>query len=111
MEGRRSRHWSHVIPTLSLVVPVHDEQENVRELHRRTARVLDRHAIDFEVLFIDDGSTDATPELLDTLRREDLTFKRPGTGLLPFRIDDVIGKPLAREVEADVPLTQEAVQW
>lgn len=46
-----------------------------------------------------------------TLRREDLTFKRPGTGLLPFRIDGVIGRPLARAVGADVPLVEEDVAW
>lgn len=45
------------------------------------------------------------------LRREDLTFKRPGTGVLPFRIDEVTGKTLARAVEADVPLVEEDVAW
>lgn len=37
--------------------------------------------------------------------REDLTFKRPGGGLEPFRVGEVIGRRLARAVEADVPLT------
>ncbi len=42
-----------------------------------------------------------------TLRREDLTFKRPGTGLLPFRLDEVLGRQLARDVDGDVPMTEE----
>lgn len=42
-----------------------------------------------------------------TLTLEDLTFKRPGTGLLPFRLDEALGRTLARDVEADVPLTSE----
>lgn len=43
------------------------------------------------------------------LRREDLTFKRPGTGLEPFRLEEIIGRPLARAVEADTPLMAEDV--
>lgn len=38
------------------------------------------------------------------LVREDLTVKRPGTGIEPFRLDDVIGRRLIRGVEADMPL-------
>jgi N,N'-diacetyllegionaminate synthase len=38
------------------------------------------------------------------LTRQDLTIKRPGTGLEPWRLDEVIGRSLTREIEADVPL-------
>jgi N,N'-diacetyllegionaminate synthase len=40
------------------------------------------------------------------LTRHDLTCKRPGTGLEPWRIDEIIGAPLRRTVEADTPLTE-----
>lgn len=40
------------------------------------------------------------------LTRADLTFKRPGTGLLPFRLTSVLGRRLARDVEADMPLLE-----
>lgn len=39
--------------------------------------------------------------------REDLTIKRPGIGLEPWRLGEVAGRRLARDVEADVPLTEE----
>ncbi|MGD9689096.1 MAG: N-acetylneuraminate synthase family protein [Phycisphaerales bacterium] len=39
------------------------------------------------------------------LTRADLTFKRPGTGLAPFYLDEVLNRSLARPVEADLPLT------
>ncbi len=39
-----------------------------------------------------------------TLTREDLTIKRPGTGLEPWRLEEVIGKKLAVAVGADEPL-------
>jgi N,N'-diacetyllegionaminate synthase len=34
----------------------------------------------------------------------DLTIKRPGTGIEPWRLDEVVGRVLARDVEADMPL-------
>lgn len=43
------------------------------------------------------------------LRRDDLTIKRPGTGLEPFHLDDVIGKTLSAAVGADEPLVATAV--
>lgn len=43
----------------------------------------------------------------ETITRADLTFKRPGTGLEPWRLDEVLGTTLARDVEPDVPLTRE----
>lgn len=43
------------------------------------------------------------------LRRCDLTIKRPGTGLPPFDLARVIGRRLARAVEADMPLVADDV--
>ncbi len=40
------------------------------------------------------------------LTRGDLTIKRPGTGIEPWRIDQTIGRRLARTVEADMPLAE-----
>lgn len=39
------------------------------------------------------------------LMRADLAVKRPGSGLPPFQLDAIIGRPLAQAVEADMPLT------
>lgn len=36
--------------------------------------------------------------------RDDLTIKRPGIGIEPWRMDEIIGRRLARTVEADTPL-------
>ena len=44
------------------------------------------------------------------LTRGDLTIKRPGIGLEPWEIDGVVGRVLARDVEADVPLTRGDLQ-
>jgi glycosyltransferase involved in cell wall biosynthesis len=46
---------------LSVLVPVLDEEASVRELAERVAAVLDRLGRSFEIVFVDDGSRDATP--------------------------------------------------
>lgn len=46
----------------------------------------------------------------ETLTREDLTIKRPGTGLLPALLDALPGRRLARDVPADTPLTSADVE-
>jgi glycosyltransferase involved in cell wall biosynthesis len=51
-------------PYLSLVIPCYNEQENVPTLLDRVAGALAPLGRTFEVLLIDDGSTDATPRLL-----------------------------------------------
>ena len=40
------------------------------------------------------------------LMREDLTSKRPGTGLPPWTLERVVGRRLSRAVEADMPLME-----
>jgi len=41
------------------------------------------------------------------LEGRDLTCKRPGTGLSPARLGEVVGRSLARAVDADMPLVDE----
>lgn len=43
----------------------------------------------------------------ETITREMLTIKRPGTGILAYRLDEVIGKVAKREIEHDVPVVEE----
>lgn len=49
-------------PTISVVVPLYNEEGNVRELHRRIHEVLNGMGSPFEIIFVDDGSTDRTVE-------------------------------------------------
>jgi glycosyltransferase involved in cell wall biosynthesis len=52
-------------PYLSLVIPAYNEQETVVELLRRVNCALKDMGKPFEVILIDDGSTDSTPRLLN----------------------------------------------
>lgn len=61
---------------LSVVVPVHNEAENIVELHRRVALALRDEGLGFELLFVDDGSNDATPALIEELAERDPRVRR-----------------------------------
>ena len=53
--------------TVSIVVPFHNEQDNVSELYARLRTVMERVAPEYEFVFVDDGSTDLTFKLLREL--------------------------------------------
>lgn len=55
-------------PYLSIVVPVYNEEENVRPLYEKISTVCESIGVTYEVLFVDDGSKDNTYEVLTELR-------------------------------------------
>ena len=55
-------------PYLSIVVPVYNEEENVRPLYEKISTVCESIGVTYEVLFVDDGSNDRTYEVLTELR-------------------------------------------
>jgi len=67
-------------PALSIVVPVHNEEENVGPLVEEIRRALGDFPGGVEVIFVDDGSTDSTLARLQDAARHD-----PGIRLAHFR--------------------------
>lgn len=57
--------------TLSVVLPAHNEEANIEFVVRRCLEVLPRLVQDFEIVVVDDGSRDATPQIVDRLAAED----------------------------------------
>lgn len=55
---------SHDKKTLSVVVPAYNEAEVLAEFHRRTSKVLESLEMEWEILYVNDGSTDDTLEVL-----------------------------------------------
>src|SRR5690349_975934 len=45
---------------ISLVIPAKDEEQSIPELTQWISRVMQAHGFSYEVVFIDDGSTDGT---------------------------------------------------
>ncbi len=56
---------------LSVVIPVFNEAPNIAELHRRLVRVLEPEGLGFEIVFVDDRSTDDTPAVLREIHEHD----------------------------------------
>lgn len=52
-------------PYLTLVIPAYNEEENVPTLLQRVGDALAQSGKPFEVIIVDDGSTDSTPRLLN----------------------------------------------
>jgi len=49
---------------LSIVVPIYNEEENIRDLHREVTAALAGSGIDYELILVDDGSADRSFTLL-----------------------------------------------
>src|SRR5438445_13475968 len=52
------------MPRYSIVVPLHNEQENVTDLYDRLKAVMEINGESFEIVLVDDGSTDRSFHLL-----------------------------------------------
>ena len=57
--------------TISFVVPVYNEAENLREFYKRLTEVMAGIEYDYQLLFVDDGSNDGSVLLLKELTRND----------------------------------------
>ncbi len=58
-------------PRYSIVVPCHNEEESARELHRRLSEVMTGRYEPVEFIFVDDHSTDGTPQILRQIASKD----------------------------------------
>ena len=57
--------------TLSIVIPVYNEEENVRLLHEKIREALSHVKQAYEIIFVDDGSTDNTLSILEEIQGKD----------------------------------------
>jgi glycosyltransferase involved in cell wall biosynthesis len=60
---------------LSIVIPLLNEQESLPELHNWIVKVMQSHNYSYEILFIDDGSTDASWQTISQLSNENPNVK------------------------------------
>ena len=80
-------------------------------IHHAGQSLVEKHVLDCErdVREVSRQSVVTTRAIApgETITREMLTIKRPGTGILAYRLDEVIGKVAKREIEHDVPVVEE----
>jgi glycosyltransferase involved in cell wall biosynthesis len=93
-------------PRISIVVPVYNERGTLEQLHRELAEVLGESASDHEILFIDDGSTDGSDEVMRRLAAAD-----PKVRVFGFRSNQGKAEALNvgfAEATGDVVVTMDA---
>lgn len=59
---------------ISLVIPCYNEEENLPRLFEEVSTVIAKNQLNAEIILIDDGSTDGTPELLKEKANQDSRF-------------------------------------
>lgn len=55
---------------ISIVIPLLNEEESLAELYNWIAKVMTEHGYSYEVLFIDDGSTDSSWQVIEQLQQQ-----------------------------------------
>lgn len=61
--------------TYSIIAPIYNEIDNLPELHRRVKEVMDSAGEPWELILVDDGSTDGSTEKIRELARLDKTVR------------------------------------
>jgi len=93
-------------PTLSVVIPLLDEQGNLELLHQKLHEALTDLTLGYEIIFVNDGSTDGSAEILNELFESD-----PVVQVIHFRQN--FGKTAAltagfRHSQGDIIITLDA---
>lgn len=55
---------------ISLVIPLYNEEESLPELHDWIVRVMTNHGYSYEIIFVDDGSSDGSWEVIKSLKNK-----------------------------------------
>lgn len=91
---------------ISIVIPLLNEEESLNELYDWIAKVMQSNRYSYEILFIDDGSSDNSWKVIETLSKKDTNVKG-------IQFQKNYGKSQAlnagfKEVKGDVVITMDA---
>ena len=71
MDSKQNKQMTLDHPELSLFLPVLDEEDNLRPMHEKIRAALDALRKSAEVIYVDDGSTDRSLEILKEIAASD----------------------------------------
>jgi glycosyltransferase XagB len=99
---------------LSIIIPTYNEEENIVKLVERIHTVLSLYRIPYEIIFIDDHSTDRTPILIENLTQTypiKLFFKKGNKGKAQSLIEGFVRAncDLICMIDADLQYPPEAI--
>jgi len=57
--------------TYSIIAPIYNERDNLSELHRRITEVMDSTGESWELILVDDGSSDSSTDMIRELAKKD----------------------------------------
>lgn len=60
---------------ISVIVPLYNEEESLPELHAWIKRVMDANHFSYEIIFVNDGSTDGSWKVIETLSQQNKEVK------------------------------------
>ncbi len=55
---------------ISIIIPLHNEEENLPQIERDIQKMLSSSGLDGEIILVDDNSNDSTPKMCDNLSRK-----------------------------------------
>lgn len=77
---------------ISLIVPLYNEAESLPKLYEWIARVMKENKYSYEIIFVNDGSTDESWEVINQLKVESLKLKEGAVGNIRRWSGDIAGR-------------------
>lgn len=60
---------------ISIVIPVFNEEDTIEELYRQINSTMDKYSYSYEILFVDDGSSDSSLNIMNRIAETDTRVK------------------------------------
>lgn len=60
---------------LSIIIPVYNEEKNIAPLYKRIKTILNTKNYSYEIIFVNDGSSDSTNEELEKIQKKDTSLR------------------------------------
>ena len=60
---------------LSIIIPIFNEEGNIEQLHKKILSVMGKSSCNYEIIFVNDGSTDSSRQKFDAISEQDRNVK------------------------------------